>query len=58
MLLLTDGTVMVKSSAGSSDGYGNTWYRLTPDSTGSYVNSTGRRSLRWPTHVCISHLRF
>jgi len=35
MLLLTDGTVMVQ-------GYspGNNWMRLTPDSTGSYINGT------------------
>jgi len=35
MLLLTDGTVMVQ-------GYdpGDNWMRLTPDSTGSYVNGT------------------
>lgn len=31
MLLLTDGTVMVQ-------GYWNNWMRLTPDSTGSYVD--------------------
>ena len=32
--LLTDGTVMVQS-------YGeNTWYKLTPDNTGSYVTGT------------------
>ncbi|MBS0202069.1 MAG: hypothetical protein JSS49_04155 [Planctomycetes bacterium] len=35
MLLLTDGTVMVQSN------YDNqTWTRLTPDATGSYVNGT------------------
>src|SRR5258705_13553681 len=34
MLLLPDGTVM---AAGASM---NTWYRLTPNSQGSYVNST------------------
>jgi hypothetical protein len=33
-LLLTDGTVMVHSNGGS------TWWRLTPDVTGSYVNGT------------------
>ncbi len=33
MLLLSDGTVMAADS-------GNNWYRLTPDSTGSYVNGT------------------
>lgn len=40
MMLLPDGTVMAKSSSGGGDGYGNTWYRLTPDSQGSYVNGT------------------
>jgi hypothetical protein len=35
MLLLSDGTVMA-AGAGSQNG----WYRLTPDSTGSYVNGT------------------
>jgi len=38
MLLLTDGTVLVKTSTGSS--YGNTWDKLTPDSKGSYINGT------------------
>jgi hypothetical protein len=33
-LLLTDGTVMTQG-AGT-----NTWYKLTPDNTGSYVNGT------------------
>jgi hypothetical protein len=34
MMLLSDGTV-------AANGYNdNTWYRLTPDSTGSYVNGT------------------
>src|ERR1700723_2264656 len=32
--LLTDGTVMVQSYSES------TWYKLTPDNTGSYVNGT------------------
>ena len=38
MLLMTDGTVLVKTSTGSS--YGNTWDKLTPDSKGSYINGT------------------
>src|SRR2546429_495779 len=39
MLLLSDGTVMVENN---DDGgtYGPAWYRLTPSSTGSYVNGT------------------
>jgi len=35
MLLLPDGTVMAADSSIS-----NAWYRLTPDSHGSYVNGT------------------
>jgi hypothetical protein len=35
MLLLPDGTVMAENGDES-----NTWYRLTPDSSGSYVNGT------------------
>src|SRR3981081_4362779 len=34
MLLLSDGTVMAPS------GGGTTWYRLTPDSSGHYINGT------------------
>jgi hypothetical protein len=44
MLLLSDGTVM---AAGSAD-ITNTWYRLTPDSQGSYVN--GAWSTMAPMH--------
>ncbi len=40
MLLLTDGTVLAKTTAGGSDGIGNTWDKLTPDSHGSYLNGT------------------
>ena len=40
MMLLSDGTVIVKTFNGGTDGYGNTWYKLTPSSTGSYVNGT------------------
>ncbi len=40
MLLLSDGSVMVKSSSGGGDGYGNAWNKLTPDSHGSYANGT------------------
>jgi hypothetical protein len=35
MLLLSDGTVMAQGG-----GISNTWQRLTPDATGSYVNGT------------------
>jgi len=38
MLLLSDGTVMAAQNNGSTIGSG--WYRLTPDSTGSYTNGT------------------
>lgn len=39
MFLLTDGTVMVQDLGASAGGSPN-WWRLTPDSTGSYVNGT------------------
>ena len=35
MLLLSDGTVMAANSSTSTS-----WYRLTPDSSGSYINGT------------------
>jgi len=38
LLLLTDGTVMVHHED-PNDGYSE-WYKLTPDSNGSYVNGT------------------
>jgi hypothetical protein len=38
MLLLPDGTVMAAHQDGST--IGNGWYRLTPSSTGSYVQGT------------------
>jgi hypothetical protein len=38
-LLMTDGTVLAQGMA--TTGYATgTWYRLTPDSTGSYINGT------------------
>jgi hypothetical protein len=40
MLLLTDGTVMVKTSSGGNDQIGSVWNKLTPDIHGSYVNGT------------------
>ena len=40
MVLMTDGTVLCKTFSGGNDGYGNIWDKLTPDSTGSYVNGT------------------
>lgn len=44
MLLLSDGTVMVENDPTGSGG--TNWFRLTPDSHGSYVNGTW--SLRAP----------
>ncbi|MFI5141597.1 MAG: T9SS type A sorting domain-containing protein, partial [Bacteroidia bacterium] len=43
MLLLSDGTVMAKTLACACDTVGNVWNKLTPDSTGSYVNGTWSR---------------
>lgn len=40
MLLLSDGTAMVKTFTGGGDGIGNTWYRLVPDASGSYINGS------------------
>jgi len=37
MHLLSDGTVMARSSGGQADPYADIWYRLTPDSSGHYV---------------------
>ena len=36
--VLTDGTVLAQGTSLS------TWYRLTPDNTGSYVNGTWTRA--------------
>jgi uncharacterized protein YjdB len=38
MLLLTDGTIMCKTSSGGT--YGTTWDKLTPNSAGSYIGGT------------------
>ncbi|MEO8762239.1 MAG: T9SS type A sorting domain-containing protein [Bacteroidia bacterium] len=44
MLLLSDGTVMAKSvSCSNCDTIGNIWNKLTPDSTGSYINGNWSR---------------
>ena len=40
MLLLSDGSVICKTSAGGSDGIGNIYDKLTPDANGSYINGT------------------
>jgi Secretion system C-terminal sorting domain/Galactose oxidase, central domain len=39
-MLLSDGSVICKTFAGGTDGYGKLWYRLTPDAQGSYINGT------------------
>ncbi len=45
MMMLSDGTVAVNGFAN------NTWYKLTPDSTGSYVNGT------WSTLASMEYQR-
>jgi len=40
MLLLSDGSVLVKSSSGGGDGIGSIYNKLTPDIHGSYANGT------------------
>lgn len=49
MLLLSDGTVMAKSTAGPQ--YGNAWNRLTPDRTGNYATGT------WSTLAAMGQTR-
>jgi uncharacterized protein (TIGR03437 family) len=41
-LLMTDGTVMVNESCAGN------WYRLTPDSSGSYINGTWSQAASMP----------
>ena len=45
MLLLSDGTVMAQNGGGTG------WYKLTPDSTGHYVNGT------WTTRTAMHYSR-
>ncbi len=40
MLLMTDGTVICHTTSGGNLGYGSIFDRLTPDSSGSYINGT------------------
>jgi hypothetical protein len=54
-LLLTDGTVMVQDAAFSSP---NHWWRLKPDSSGSYVNGTWTQQASLPSGYGPSLLRF
>jgi Regulator of chromosome condensation (RCC1) repeat/Kelch motif len=49
MLLMPDGTVMAASQGGSSSGQG--WFKLTPDSHGSYINGT------WTTLASMHYTR-
>jgi hypothetical protein len=44
MLLLSDGSVLCKSSYGGGDGIGNIWNKLSPDINGSYINGTWSRA--------------
>ena len=52
MLLLTDGTVMVVSEPGcltcTATDY-SSWYKLTPDANGSYVNGTWTQIASFPS---------
>lgn len=51
MFLLTDGRVLVHSEPNCSGCTGNynTWYTLTPDATGSYVNGTWTKVANFPS---------
>lgn len=40
MLVLSDGSILCKTFSGGSDGYGNLYYKLKPDASGSYINGT------------------
>jgi hypothetical protein len=50
MLLLTDGSVICKTSSGGTS-YGTRWDRLKPNANGSYVNGT------WSTLPAMSNER-
>lgn len=50
MLLLTDGTILCKTSAGPT--YGNVWNKLTPDIHGSYALGT------WSTVAAMNDTRY
>ena len=49
MLLLPDGTVMAGDNY--NGGYGNAWYKLTPDSQGHYVNGS------WTSRATATYTR-
>jgi len=40
MLVMTDGSILCHTTSGGNLGDGTIWDRLTPDSTGSYINGT------------------
>jgi hypothetical protein len=48
MIQLTDGTVLVQDQ-GSKNSGASSWWRLTPDSTGSYVNGTWSKVASLPS---------
>lgn len=50
LLLLSDGTVMAQKSGSATNGTTN-WYRLTPDTHGSYINGT------WTTNAAMNYSR-
>jgi hypothetical protein len=47
-LLLTDGTVMAQGMQGVGSFGTGTWYQLTPDNTGSYINGTWKTKATMP----------
>jgi hypothetical protein len=51
MLLLSDGTVMAASGEPYGGAIGNQWYKLTPDTNGSYINGT------WSTLATMNDTR-
>ena len=52
MILLTDGSVICHTTSGGNMGDGTIWDRLTPDSTGNYVNGT------WSTIAAMTQERY
>src|SRR5579884_700896 len=45
MVLLSDGSVMAQGGEFDGNGTSNTWYKLSPDASGSYVNNGGWANL-------------
>ena len=52
MILMTDGSVICHTVSGGNQGDGTIWDKLTPDSTGSYVNGT------WSTIAPMTQERY